>query len=89
MQILNWELNSARILCAQIQFGLETHPAMYRDARTDENSNYPHFDLKRAHIQNRGVQGDPSVNDYADPRGAPGARMHYNKYTQHTKNGVY
>eukprot|EP01043_Picozoa_sp_COSAG02_P043478 COSAG02_NODE_3789_length_6229_cov_3.678630_8_plen_82_part_00 len=51
MQILNWEMNSARILCAQIQFGLETHPAMYRDARTNENSNYPHFDLERAHIQ--------------------------------------
>ncbi len=50
-QILNWEMISARILCAQIQFGLETHLAMYRDARTNENSNYPHFVLKRVYIQ--------------------------------------
>ena len=36
---------------------------MYCVARTDENSNYPHFDLKRAHIlvQNRGVQGERGV----------------------------
>ena len=48
MRIHDCKLETARILCAHVPFGAETHPAMYGSPRTDENSNYPHFGSGRA-----------------------------------------
>ena len=53
MQRVDWKLNSAPILFAHVQFELETHPAMYGSARTDENSSFPHFDLAQSLHTNR------------------------------------
>jgi hypothetical protein len=51
----NWTLHEFFSPIFSYQFGPETHPAMYdvpyRAARTDENSDFPHFDSEQAHIQ--------------------------------------